>query len=99
MALFGVFYLEELKRLMQAGLSCTQVLMAATSGNAAILGIDRTLGSIRPGKTADMIAVEGNPLENIDALQNVKMVMKGGRFMKREQEKPSISVMTKWGRR
>lgn len=99
MALFGVFYLEELKRLMQAGLSCTQALMAATSGNAAILGIDRTLGSIRPGKTADMVAVEGNPIENIDALQNVKMVMKGGRFMKREQEKPSISVMTKWGRR
>jgi imidazolonepropionase-like amidohydrolase len=98
-ALFGVFYIEELKRLMQAGLSCAQVLMAATSGNAAILGIDNTLGSIRPGKTADMIAVQGNPLENLDAMRNVQMVMKGGRFLKREQAKASISKMTKWGRR
>jgi len=98
-AFFGVFYLEELKRLMQAGLSCGQVLMAATSGNASILGIDNALGSIRPGKTADMIAVEGNPLENLDAIRNVKMVMKGGRFLKREQAKASISMMTKWGRR
>jgi len=98
-ALFGVFYIEELKRMMQAGLSCSQVLVAATSGNASILGIDNDLGSIRPGKTADMIAVQGNPLENLDALKNVKMVMRGGRFLKREQAKASISVMTKWGRR
>jgi len=92
-AFFGVFYPEELKRLNRAGLTPAQVLAAATSGNASILGIDHTLGTIKPGMTADLIAIDGNPLENLDAMKNVKVVMKGGNFIKGEPETASFHGM------
>ncbi len=92
-AFFGVFYPEELKRLNRAGFTPVQVLVAATSGNASILGIDHTLGTIKPGKTADLIAIDGNPLENLDAIKNVKIVMKGGNFIKGEPEEASFRSM------
>lgn len=81
-AFFGVFYAEELKRLKEVGFSSVQVLQLATSGNAAVLGMEDSIGTIKPGRKADMIVVEGNPLEDIDALGNVRMVMRDGRFLK-----------------
>jgi imidazolonepropionase-like amidohydrolase len=43
------------------------------------------LGSLQPGKYADIIAVSGNPLEDIRLLENVKFVMKEGKIYKQEQ--------------
>ncbi|MDT8272918.1 MAG: amidohydrolase family protein [Desulfomonilia bacterium] len=97
-ALFGVFYHEELKRLVSCGLTPVQALMAATSGNASILGLDDTIGSITAGRVADLIAVEGNPLHNLNALKHVRMVIKEGRFMTGEPEEKAQTVVTKWRR-
>lgn len=88
-AFFGIFYLEELKRLKDVGFTTAQVLQLATSGNAAVLGMEDLIGTIRPGRKADMIAVEGNPLEDIDALKRVKMVIRDGRFLKGHWEESS----------
>ncbi|GAB3293419.1 amidohydrolase family protein [Hymenobacter humi] len=59
------------------GLTPLQVLRQATSGNARIFHLaDR--GSIRPGLLADMVAVTGDPTQNVSAVRNVRLVMKGG---------------------
>ncbi len=81
-ALFGVFYREELSRLHLLGLNPYQVLSAATAGNARILGLHDRIGAVRPGMEADLIAVPGNPLEDLDALGAISMVMVRGRIIK-----------------
>ena len=59
------------------GLTPLQVLRQATSGNAQIFHLtDR--GSIRPGLLADMVAVSGDPTQDVGAVRNVRLVMKGG---------------------
>jgi imidazolonepropionase-like amidohydrolase len=56
-----------------------QALATATTTGAAILGMEKSLGAIAPGYFADIVAVEGNPLTDINvALNNVRWVMKGG---------------------
>jgi imidazolonepropionase-like amidohydrolase len=52
--------------------------MSATSLTAELLGWEDKVGEIAAGKYADIIAVHGNPLENINELEDVDFVMKGG---------------------
>jgi len=56
----------------------------ATSINARIIDMQDKIGVIKAGKSADIIAVDGNPLQDIAALDKIKMVMKGGIFIKIE---------------
>lgn len=69
---------EEMSLLQEAGLSTSEVLVAATGGAAEAMGLGGELGMIRPGFLADMIAVEGDPLEDLRNLRRVRMVMRGG---------------------
>lgn len=57
-------------------------LVSATKLNAEILGVADELGTLETGKHADLIAVDGNPLENVRLLENVGFVMKGGKVYK-----------------
>jgi imidazolonepropionase-like amidohydrolase len=59
-----------------------QAIQAATINAADLLGQTSKLGSIGPGKFADLIAVSGNPLTNVTALEHVSFVMKGGLVFK-----------------
>jgi imidazolonepropionase-like amidohydrolase len=54
------------------------VIQAATTHAAELLKHEKDLGSITPGKFADVIAVEGNPLDDVTLLQKVGFVMKAG---------------------
>jgi imidazolonepropionase-like amidohydrolase len=72
------FYWKELLLLTQAGLSPVEVLRAATLVNARILGVDREVGRIAPGHYADFVLIEGNPLEDITQVRNIRLVIKGG---------------------
>ncbi len=54
-------------------------LYAGTLGNAKILGMENEIGSIEAGKCADLIACEGNPLENLEVLRNINFVMARGK--------------------
>ena len=72
---------QELQYLVEAGLSPLQALQAATGWAAACLGLERELGTVTPGKRADLVALDGNPLQNITLLQDVqhiKLVFQGG---------------------
>jgi imidazolonepropionase-like amidohydrolase len=70
---------RELGWFVKAGMSPAQALAAATTVPAALLGMEKSLGAIAPGFFADLVAVEGNPLADVNAVINgVRWVMKGG---------------------
>jgi len=70
---------RELGWFVKAGMTPEQALRTATTNAAALLGKEKELGAVAPGYFADMVAVEGDPLADIDVvLKNVKWVMKSG---------------------
>jgi len=70
---------RELEWFVKAGMSPAQALAAATTTGAALLGMEKSLGSLQPGFLADIVAVEGDPLTDIGVVvSKVRWVMKGG---------------------
>ncbi|WP_138379548.1 metal-dependent hydrolase family protein [Luteithermobacter gelatinilyticus] len=69
---------RELQWYVKIGMSEMEALKTATVHAAALIGLEDRLGTLEIGKIADLIAVDGNPLENINALGNVVFVMKEG---------------------
>ncbi|MFH2100113.1 MAG: amidohydrolase family protein, partial [Pseudomonadota bacterium] len=74
---FGQLHLE-LEMLHRAGLSRAEVLRAATANNSKILGISDKVGSLAPGKLADLVVLEKNPLDDILAYRTPRLVFKEG---------------------
>jgi imidazolonepropionase-like amidohydrolase len=68
--------------MVKYGMTPMQAIQAATSNAADLLGRSREIGSIKPGKFADLVAVSGDPLTNISVLENVEFVMKDGKVYK-----------------
>ena len=64
--------------MVKYGMTPMQAIQAATSGAADLLGHSKEVGSIKPGKFADLIAVSRDPLQDISVLENVDFVMKDG---------------------
>lgn len=73
---------REIKVHVDMGMTPSRAIAAATRVNAQIIGKGRELGSIEPGKIADIIVVDGNPLFDITALAHVETVMKDGHVYK-----------------
>ena len=73
---------EIVYRVQQAGQPAMDAIIGATSLAADSLGLKDRIGSVAPGLEADLIAVDGDPLEDITALQRVVFVMKGGKVYK-----------------
>lgn len=72
---------QELELLVKAGMSEAQVIAAATQVAAQCLGIEHQVGTLEPGKQADIICVKGDPLKDISACRRVSFVMKGGQVV------------------
>lgn len=70
--------IREAEYYLEAGMSPLQALQAATIQPARMLEIDEDTGSLTVGKLADIVAIDGNPLENFKALRSLGFVMKGG---------------------
>jgi imidazolonepropionase-like amidohydrolase len=71
----------ELALMRNGGMSDREVLASATTGAAEVLGMEDEIGRIAPGFSADIIAVKGNPLEDVSVLENVDWVMVRGRVV------------------
>jgi hypothetical protein len=69
---------REIFALARAGIPPAQVLKIATINGARAIGVGDRLGTIEPGKLADLFVVRGNPLEDIRNTRKVQLVMKGG---------------------
>ena len=72
----------EFALLVKAGLTPLEAIQTATVNAAAHFGLSAEIGSLAPGKTADLIAVKGDPLADVTVLQNVTSVIKSGAVVK-----------------
>jgi len=75
----------QFKIMVQYGMSAMEAIQAATRNAAQALGREKDIGAIAVGRYADMIAVDGDPLANIRALEDVDVVIKGGTVVKGAQ--------------
>jgi imidazolonepropionase-like amidohydrolase len=76
---------NEFSELVRMGMTPMQAIMAGTKVNAEALGKIKDLGTIEVGKFADIVAVKGDPVKDINELKKVKFVMKGGKVIKSEK--------------
>ena len=73
---------REIKAHVDTGMAPQRAISSATRINAQILGKGNELGTIEPGKLADVIVVRGNPLFDVTALAQVEVVVKDGKVYK-----------------
>jgi imidazolonepropionase-like amidohydrolase len=84
-----------LELMVRGGMTPMEALLSATSKPAEAMGLDALIGTVEKGKEADLIAVRGNPLEDIRALASTALVMKGGDGAGYERGKGDSSIPTK----
>jgi imidazolonepropionase-like amidohydrolase len=75
-------HITEMEIMAEAGLSPMRTLRAATQEAAELCQAEDRLGTLEKGKLADIVAVKGNPLEDISNLRNIRFVMKGGQVIR-----------------
>ena len=75
---------KQFSRMVRFGMTPMQAIKAATSLNAELFGLAR-VGAIEAGRYADIVAVYGDPLDDIRRLENINFVMKGGKVYKHEK--------------
>lgn len=73
---------QEFALMVEAGMSEMDAILSATLNTAKLLKIDDMLGTVQAGMLADLVAVKGDPIENIKLLENVSFVMKDGKVYK-----------------
>ena len=73
---------QEFALMVEAGMPAMQAIVSATTNAAELLDMRAQLGSISVGKYADVVAVKGNPVEDITLLENIGFVMKAGKIVK-----------------
>lgn len=87
---------QEFLMLREAGLNPQEMIRTATVNAARALGLENTIGTLEPGKVADLIATDGSPLDNIEELLDVDFVMKSGRVVKaRSGAAPAVGAVPK----
>jgi hypothetical protein len=83
---------RELELYSSYGIPNAEVLRIATLDSARVLGVDGETGSIEPGKAADLVLLDGNPLEDIGAVRRGVLVMKGGSLYRPEDLYRAVGV-------
>lgn len=76
---------DEFELLVKHGLTPMQAIQAATVHAADLLGLSGTIGALTPGLAADLIAVQGDPLDDVTALKQVDWVLRDGQVLKRPE--------------
>ena len=75
---------RQFAKMVEWGMTPLESIQAATLNAAELMGWQGKVGTIAPGAYADIIAVQGNPLDNVRTLEHVKFVLQGGQVMKSE---------------
>lgn len=75
---------DEFELMVKHGMPASAAIEAATINAATLLGVDKEVGSLEPGKAADIIAVSGDPTKDVTVLKSVRFVMKDGVVRKDE---------------
>jgi imidazolonepropionase-like amidohydrolase len=71
----------EMRRLVDAGLSLRQLLEAATISNAKAFGLDGQIGTVQPGKRANLVLLGSSPLESVQAYDSIQGIWVGGKYL------------------
>ena len=69
---------RQFAKMVEWGMASLEAIQAATINAADLLGLSTTIGTLQPGFAADVIAVTGNPLDDVRVLESVRFVMRGG---------------------
>ena len=88
----GFLYHRELELYVQAGIPTAEVLRLATIKSAEITGVASTLGSVDIGKSANLIMIDGNPVEDISDIRKVEWTMKGGKIYYADELYSSVGI-------
>lgn len=88
----GFLYHRELELYEKSGIPAAEVLKLATIKSAELTGVSELYGSIEVGKKADLILIDGNPLENISNIRNVEWTMKEGKLFYAKELYNSVGI-------
>jgi len=92
-ALAGYMLHSELIIYARAGIPNAEVLRLATLTPAQVLGVDKDRGVIAPGKLADLVLIDGDPLEDMNDIRNVDVVFKGGKRFDPAQIERALGIV------
>jgi len=76
--------MSELDQMAEAGLDPMDVLVASTRNAAHVCGLDGKVGTLTPGLAADILVVAGDPLDDLRALEHIRLVVHGGTIIRDE---------------
>lgn len=91
-AMSGFGLHKEMENYVRAGIPAAEVLQMATITSAKVVGQDEKLGSLEEGKLADLILIDGNPLDNISDIRRVELTIKDGKLYYPAQLYEAIGV-------
>jgi len=74
--------MDEIRAMQEAGMTPMQIIVAATRNAAHVCRLEGVLGTLEVGKLADLLVVDGNPVEDIEALEKVRIVIHGGSIVR-----------------
>jgi imidazolonepropionase-like amidohydrolase len=75
--------MHEINRMSEAGMTPMQIIVAATRNAAHVCGLEAELGTLQVGKLADILIINGDPLNDLSALTQVKMVIHSGEIIRK----------------
>ncbi len=76
----------EIEQMSRAGMTAMQIIVASTKNAAIVSGIEDHVGTLEPGRIADVLVVSGDPLDDLQALRNIRMVIHNGTIIRDEND-------------
>jgi imidazolonepropionase-like amidohydrolase len=92
LTLHGPSVYAEMEAMQAAGLTPMQVLIASTGGGARAMGLEKEIGTVEKGKTADLLVVAGDPTKDVANLRKVRYVVRGGVVRSIEELKATVAA-------
>jgi imidazolonepropionase-like amidohydrolase len=85
-------YHRELELYVKAGIPAAEVLKMATIKSAEITGLSSSYGSVEVGKQADLILIDGNPIDDISDIRKIELTIKGGKLFYAKELYASMGI-------